>query len=511
MPSPSIHDSSRSVGPPAMMRAAARRGRVIRPCQAWCPGFCRCRGSRCLHDHRTALVLALAAGVAGRRAARPPAGGGGRPRTTSSARLHRGARGRPGRRGAHTADVAVAQTPALSRRGDRADEVEAGGVAMVEQFTAAGHRGRRAAGKSVDALSRPAAAGDRADARAGDSEPQGVPGPAHRGREGARPDATELRSQVRRCATPARRCAARPRPWSRRCASRRSAAPGARPRSRTSPAGRHGRALRLRPAGDRAPSDGQTQRPDMRVHLADGKHVFVDSKVPLAAFLDAAETEDEQQKAAHLATRSPATCAPTSTSCPASSTGRPPSPPSSSCCSCPARSSSPPRWTRCPTSTSTPSSKDVVIATPTTLIGMLRAISYGWKQAALADKAAEVFKLGRELHERLGTDGQPASTSSAGRSTSAVNAYNETDRHGREPGAGLGASVPRPPGQRGRARAAPAVEAPVRQIQAAGAGRGRRPGRPDDRPSSPTGPRRGGARGGRCRGPVERRGPRQEA
>ncbi len=49
--------------------------------------------------------------------------------------------------------------------------------------------------------------------------------------------------------------------------------------------------------------------------------------------------------------------------------------------------------------------RDVVIATPTTLIGMLRAISYGWKQAALADKAAEVFKLGRELHERLGQMG----------------------------------------------------------------------------------------------------------
>ena len=36
----------------------------------------------------------------------------------------------------------------------------------------------------------------------------------------------------------------------------------------------------------------------MRVNLADGKHVFVDSKVPLSAFLDAAGTEDEQQKAA---------------------------------------------------------------------------------------------------------------------------------------------------------------------------------------------------------------------
>ena len=47
-------------------------------------------------------------------------------------------------------------------------------------------------------------------------------------------------------------------------------------------------------------SDGQTLRPDMRVHLAEGKYVFVDSKVPLSAFLDAAETDDEQQRAAHL-------------------------------------------------------------------------------------------------------------------------------------------------------------------------------------------------------------------
>ena len=48
-------------------------------------------------------------------------------------------------------------------------------------------------------------------------------------------------------------------------------------------------------------SDGQTLRPDMRVHLAEGKYVFVDSKVPLSAFLDAAETDDEQQRTAHLA------------------------------------------------------------------------------------------------------------------------------------------------------------------------------------------------------------------
>ena len=47
-------------------------------------------------------------------------------------------------------------------------------------------------------------------------------------------------------------------------------------------------------------SDDGPQRPDMRVNLADGKHVFVDSKVPLSAFLDAAGSEDDSQKAQHL-------------------------------------------------------------------------------------------------------------------------------------------------------------------------------------------------------------------
>ena len=120
--------------------------------------------------------------------------------------------------------------------------------------------------------------------------------------------------------------------------------------------------------------------------------------------------------------------------------------------------------------------RDVVIATPTTLIGMLRAISYGWKQAALADKAAEVFKLGRELHERLGQMG--AKFDKLGRAlASSVNAYNETvgtvesrvmvsARRFRDLQVSEGDLAP-----------IQALEAPVRQAQAAGADRAAGPER----------------------------------
>jgi DNA recombination protein RmuC len=68
--------------------------------------------------------------------------------------------------------------------------------------------------------------------------------------------------------------------------------------------------------------------------------------------------------------------------------------------------------------------RDVVLATPATLVALLRTVAYAWRQDSLASNALAVQGLGRELYLRLSTMGDHLTrvgTSLAG----AVGAYNK--------------------------------------------------------------------------------------
>lgn len=73
------------------------------------------------------------------------------------------------------------------------------------------------------------------------------------------------------------------------------------------------------------------------------------------------------------------------------------------------------------------SGENVLLATPTTLIALLKAAAYGWRQEAIAEEANEISALGRELYERLTT--QTEHFADVGKALKrAVDSYNKSLR-----------------------------------------------------------------------------------
>jgi DNA recombination protein RmuC len=170
-------------------------------------------------------------------------------------------------------------------------------------------------------------------------------------------------------------------------------------------------------------ADGGTQRPDMVVRLAGGKNVVVDSKVSLSAYLEAAESSDDDAREARLNAHARHLREHVDKLAAKSYWSALPAAPEFVVLFIPGEAFLAPALDRDPELLEHAMTRKVHIATPTTLVTMLRTAQYAWQQEALSDNARAVFDLGRELYERLAGLGKHVDA--VGRSlTSAVSHYN---------------------------------------------------------------------------------------
>ena len=165
-------------------------------------------------------------------------------------------------------------------------------------------------------------------------------------------------------------------------------------------------------------------RPDMVVRLAGGKNVVVDSKVSLAAYLEAASAADEATREARLAAHARHLKAHVDQLASKSYWTGLAETPEFVVMFIPGEAFLAPALEHDPALLEHALARRVHIATPTTLVSMLRTVQYAWQQQALSENARAVFELGRELYDRL--SGMGRHMERVGKSlTSAVGAYNQ--------------------------------------------------------------------------------------
>jgi DNA recombination protein RmuC len=166
------------------------------------------------------------------------------------------------------------------------------------------------------------------------------------------------------------------------------------------------------------------QRPDMVVRLAGGKNVVVDSKVSLAAYLEAVSTADEATREARVAAHARHLKAHVDQLASKAYWSGLPETPEFVVMFIPGEAFLAPALDYDPGLLEHAMARRVHIATPTTLISMLRTIQYAWQQEKLSENARAVFDLGRELYDRLSGFGRHLER--VGKSlTSAVGSYNQ--------------------------------------------------------------------------------------
>lgn len=172
-------------------------------------------------------------------------------------------------------------------------------------------------------------------------------------------------------------------------------------------------------------SDGRIFRPDLIVRLPGQRQIAVDAKTPLEAYLDASDAGDEELRKKKLQEHAASLRKHIKDLSNKEYWKQLEPAPEYVILFLPAEAFFSAALQVDPHLIEIGADQNVIVATPTTLIAILRAIAHGWKQESLSKRAKEISRLGQELYERVGVVCDH--WNKVGRSlNTAVEAYNQS-------------------------------------------------------------------------------------